>query len=276
MVTDVATQVNDEQSKAIARQFLEYVGYTANDVPTAEGQRSADLHATCPNNEKPPLLVEAKEKEPDKELCRLRDEKLRAGEMHELFAELGEQPVLNRIMDDAIGQLRETQDRYPDALRFVFVVCTGFNAEHRFEQFRHRAVGIATVVDFGENGSLQECYFFRDSDFFKYRNILDGVIFAQMHGDGQGFEASLYPNCYANRYESLRDCEALKAVLCDGFVDVASRSVEGLVWSLHDVAGNRSNEQEMLAAVRTKYNLSERVMTMQMKHAGVEMLVPRK
>jgi hypothetical protein len=122
---------------------------------------------------------------------------------------------------------------------------------------------------------LQECYFFRDSDFFKHRNILDGVILARQHIDGESIDASVYPNCYSQRYEVLKDCDALKAILCDGYVDVAARADEGHAWSLHDVTGDRVNEQEMLAAVRTKYNLSERVMTMQMKHAGVEVLIPR-
>lgn len=267
--------MSDEYSKNLARSFLEYLGYKVDDIPSASDRKSADLFASCPRRSKPPLVVEAKEKEPDKVLIQLRDAKLRAGEIHELHAAMTEQPVLNRIMHDAIVQLRSTQERYPDALNFVFVVCTGFNAEARFEQFRHRVAGIATVADFSTDGKIQECAFFRDSDFFKYREVLDGVILAKVFGDAESYEASFYVNCYSPRYSMLRDCESLHESLGIGFVDIAERDNRGEHWSLHDVAGDRSNESEMLKAVREKYGLGEKVMTMEMKQSGVEVLVPK-
>lgn len=267
--------MSDEYSKGLARHFLEVAGYAVEDIPTVNDGSSADLFATCPNDSKPAMIVEAKEKEPDKELIRLRDEKLRAGGLHELHAVMAEQSVLNRIMSDAIGQLRSTQNRYPDALKFVFVVCTGFNAETRFEQFKHRVAGIATVVDFSSEGPMQECAFFRDSDFFKYRKILDGVILAKVFGDAESFDTSFYVNCYSSQYPTMRDCKSLHEALGEGFVDIAERADRGEYWSLHDLDGDRSNEAEMLKAVREKYGLSEKVMTMEMKQSGVEVLVPK-
>lgn len=265
----------DEYSKGLARHFLEVVGYSVEDIPSVSNGKSADLFATCPDDTKPAIIVEAKEKEPDRELIRLRNEKLRAGELHEHHAVMTEQSVLNRIMHNAVSQLRSTQDRYPKALKFIFVTCTGFNAETRFEQFRHRVAGIATVVDFSADGPMRECAFFKDSDFFKYRKILDGVILAKLFGDAESFDASFYVNCYSPQYPTMRDCRSLQEALGEGFVDIAERANRGEYWSLHDLDGDRSNESEILKSVKDKYGLSEKVMTMEMKQSGVEVLVPK-
>jgi hypothetical protein len=263
--------MTDEASKDLAQHVLETFGYVVHDIPTVPDSRSADLFATCPDSLKPALIIEAKEKEPGPELARRRDEALRSGKQHVFNEALAEQSILNSVMSGAVDQVRSTQARYPDALRCVFIVCTGFNAESRFEQFRHRVAGIATVFEL--DGPIGECAFFRDSDLFRYRKILDSVILVKSVGDG--LDASFYVNCYSARYSQMSENKSLQETLKEGFVDIATRDVNGDMWSLHDVAGNRSNETEMLNAVRDKYGLGDKVMTMQMKHAGVEMLVPR-
>lgn len=256
--------MDDETSKLFVRQFLEVAGYEVVDIPVAKGCRSADLLATCRDGVRPPLIVEAKEKEPGRELARRRTETLKAGKLHELHAVLAEQPVLTRIIDDAVEQLRSSRIEHPDALGFVFVICTGFNAESRFEQFRHRIAGIATIADWGTTRPLQECAFFRHSDFYKHRGVLDGVILAKVFADTTSFQAGLYANCYSPRYSLLRDCLQLQQSLGKGFVDIAEQAEAGDYWSLHDIDGDRSNEAQMLNAARDKYGLSDKVTTLEM------------
>jgi hypothetical protein len=263
--------VTDEASKELAQHVLESFGYTVAEIPAVPGSQSADLSATCAAGAKPELIVEAKEKEPSPEVAKLRDAALRAGEIHSFNEALVEQSVLNRVMSGAVAQVRATQARYPNALRCVFTVCTGFSAETRFEQFRHRVAGVARliIVDSKKHG---DCFCFRDSDLFRYRNDLDAIILAKEFSDS--LQVSFYPNCYASGYQQLSGSAALRDALQDGFIDIPERDANGDTWSLHDVPGNRANENEMIEAARAKYGFSGRVVTMQMHHAGVEMLVP--
>lgn len=152
----------------------------------------------------------------------------------------------------------------------ICFVGTGHNAEARLLQLEATLFGRTTVCDWStENGPCRDCYYFGFSDFYKYRDILDGAILI----DANSEEGKLCINDHSPRYNRFRE-SSLAQVFGTAVIDAPKLDHDGDAFIVYaDI--DRKNKQAVFDYLRRKYSLGDLVMDMDMKMASAQVLVPK-
>ena len=116
-------------------------------------------------------LVELKTKFPSDEEIKERNIALEYGKIHNVFEAITINNRLSGIIKKAIKQL---ESNYADSVyRLVWLHSTGHLAELRMQQFVSTLYGSESIIT---DIKPYDCYFFYNSEFFRFRDIFDGAI----------------------------------------------------------------------------------------------------
>ena len=161
------------RAEEIVKKVLEeYFGLQVEKIPECE-QKTPDFFA---HNGGEKYLVEVKEKESNPEMAQGREEALSNGELYEIAQSIEPRATLASIIRSGKHQIDSFVDD-ENTFRIVWVHCSGLACSATKEQILSGIYGSETVIDCGnEEAFLRTCYYFNESQFFRYRADIDAVI----------------------------------------------------------------------------------------------------
>jgi len=254
-------------SESTVERLLADVGYSVTKI--AKGNKeSPDFFV---HDDASSYVIELKTKFPSDKEIRERREVLLAGDIHQINEPMVRKNTLSGIIRKAKDQLREYSQK-DDIFRLVWLFCTGHLANPRMEQFEATLYGSATIVDWADDGRSGECYFFYTSDFYRYRQVLDGAIVSS-DSEGNLIKAKLLLNPLSPRYEKMKESslqnhfQEQEAVLDPIVLENEQKAflVTGDV--------DRDNRQAVLDYLREKYKLTN-IHVLEMKHMSGTKIIP--
>lgn len=240
---------------------LESWGFDVEKIEENEEHESPDFVVS---DARSVYLIELKTRDDDERLTQARGQALKLGKVFSEHMPLIHRNRLSGIIRKAQSQLSATTDVEVD-YRLIWLAAVGRKQEAKIEQFQATLYGSTNIFELGSSEQLKTCYYFRNSDFFRYRDTLDAAILSWDNS------ARLCLNTYSPRYQQLKEsilCQHFGRAVCDPIVEENS-GVSYLVDS--DV--DRKNTQDVLGYLCTKYKC-ERIMNMDMGHHSATISVP--
>jgi hypothetical protein len=189
-------------------------------------------------------LLELKTKFPSDEEIGERKKLLSIGEIHNIDELITRKNGLSKIIRKAKNQLGKYKKGGDKILRLVWLLSTGHLAEPRLYQFETTLYGLAYLQSAERYGG---CYFFYDSDFFRYREVLDEAIVSTQS------EGKLLINSLSPRYSQMKNSSLLKHFREASVVDPINLEKEGRAF-LVDSDVDRADEEGVLQYLKGKYN----------------------
>ncbi len=243
---------------SLATSILEDWGFEVTALPTRSIEQS-DFLVLADNLR---FLVEEKTKQDNPEKVSLRQKKLASGEVYVESHPIVPNNRLSGVITKAVSQLDSSSDSEHD-FRLIWFTALGMNAEIKFNQFVATLYGTTNIIEM-HSSQLRPCYFFRNSEFFRHRETLDGAVVAAESGDS--FELKLCLNPLSARYERLRGSTLARtfALGVEDPLDTEKNKMSFVVDSDID----RRNEAELLSYLQQKYQ-TQPLMKMDMGHLSV-------
>jgi hypothetical protein len=244
---------------SVAAQVLDIWGATAHAIETSTDQE-ADWLATLEGCR---LLIEEKTKFDNPENLRARDAALASGKVHPTHHSLAHNNRLSGIIRKASDQLSSSALDIHHDLRILWFTGSGFDAEAQHMQFISTLYGSTNI--YASTHQIKPCYFFRNSDFFRFRKTLDGAISAHILNSNVTMRFCLNP--YSSNLEALRNSPYAKKF--STLIDPIAEEAVGSAYIV-DTDIDRNNESAVLMYLQEKYSL-ERPAKMDMMMASVAM-----
>lgn len=250
---------------SVAEQVLNQWGATTEPLPTSSKEESDWL--TILDGFR--LLIEEKQKFNNSEAQQARETVLRAGQVHGTSLPLIHNNRISGIVRKAAGQLSSTAKDIGHDAKILWFTGMGFDGEAKHYQFIATLYGSTRVFEL-DRPKMKECYFFRNSDFFRYRDHLDGAIAAYLNNDVLTMKLCLNP--YAQNWIALRDSPFAKQFKL-GLIDPVAEESAGDAYII-DTDLPRNDKSGVLRYLEQKYRL-KRAMNMDMNLASATVLVDR-
>ena len=191
-------------------------------------------------------ILELKTKFPSDEEIDEREKILSMGEIYGIDELIARKKELSKIIHKAKNQLRNYK-KGQDILRLVWLSSTGYLAELRLDQFETTLYGSVYLQSTERYGC---CYFFSNSDFFNYREVLDAAIVSK-ESDGKK-SVRLLINPLSPRYSQMKDSSLLKCFKEGSIVDPIALEEKGLAF-LVDGDVDRKDKEAVLQYLKGKY-----------------------
>ena len=250
------------KSTSIAVQVFQSWGADVQPLPTSTNEECDWLVSL----ETSSLIAEEKTKLEDALAIDARLKTLRGGGVHGETVSLKSNNRLSGIVKKAVSQLSSTGAHVEHDLRVLWFTGTGFDAEAKHYQLISTLYGSARLFELNGDGHHRTCYFFRNSDFYRFRDVLDGAYVTYLTGNTLNVKLCLNP--HSTRCQKLRD-SPFAARLQKGLIDPAVEEKEG---DAYIVDGNveRSDEGAVMQYLQAKYGLEQAVkIDMGMTYASI-------
>lgn len=250
---------------SIAEQVLSTWGAKAESIQTSRKEESdwlAELDGCR-------LLVEEKMKFDDPASRVEREGTLASGQVHGVITPLTHNNRISGIVRKAAGQLSSSGNDVGHDLKIVWFTGVGFDAEAKHHQFISTLYGTTRIFEL-ERPQMRECYFFRNSDFYRFGAQLDGAVAAYLTGNTVTMKLCLNP--YSPNWELLRDSPYAKQFK-HGLIDPVAEEESGEAY-IADTSIARTDESAVLRFIEQKYGLVN-AMNMDMKMASAMIRVSR-
>jgi hypothetical protein len=250
-------------SQSYAKHVLQEMADDVRDLPTGDMEQ-ADFLVTFGSCQ---VLVEEKTKFDNLRKLAEREEVLRSGKIHNSSTSLARNNRLSGLVGKAAKQHSSSFSIDHD-FRVIWFTGAGLHSEAQCEQFINTIYGTTIII---ERNSLRsrDCYFFRNSDFYRYSNILDGAIAAHVSNDQIHLKLCLNP--LSKNYEDLKDSDLAKK-FGTAVEDPVVREVAGDAFML-DGPIDRNDNAALLEYLQSKYN-TDYLMNIDMGHTAATVLVP--
>lgn len=234
------------QHLSYTKALLEHWGIAVEDIPTSDvGQRQeADFLAHFGDVR---VLIEEKTKEDDPSYLARRAEELDSGEIHAATLRISRNETLSGLVRNASHQLRSSSEK-PHDFRLMWFTATGVHAEGKYEQFMATLYGRTNIIEMNAS-NYRRCYYFRNADFFRRADVIDGAIVA--HTNSKSITVKLCLNSLSPRYEALRH-SAVLLPFGTAVEDPQAFEADGTAFIL-DCALDRKNEAPLLTYLQHKY-----------------------
>jgi hypothetical protein len=133
----------------------------------------------------------------------------------------------------------------------MWFTSTGPDARGKFEQFIASLYGRTNIMEMNHPGLYRRCYFFRNSDFHRNADTLDGAIVAFVSGNS--ITAKLCLNPLSPNFQALRQSSVVRP-FGTAVEDPIELESEGSALIL-ETDLDRSDESQLLAHLQAKYKL---------------------
>ncbi len=240
-------------------EFFSTHGFEIQKISEGDEQRPDFLA----QDEQYAYLIELKTKFESEEKVQQRKEVLLKGEIYGDSIPVASNNRLSGIIRKAQNQLKgHLTDK--KIIRVPWLLCTGHSAEARMDQFEATLYGSRSIMNL-DKGGMRTCYFFANSDFYRYRDSLDGAIVST------DSTARLLLNPYSKLFTELARSSLSKLKELNA-VNPTNEETEGRAYIVEGDL-NRNDEALVLSYLRSKYRI-ERIMTMTLQHISGTMLRP--
>lgn len=226
-----------------AKAFLEHWGAIVEAIETGDAEQS-DFLASIDESV---LLIEEKTKVDNPESLARRRKAFDAGEVYSSSRRLVRDNRLSGVVRKAASQLASSAGKTHD-FRLIWFTGTGHEAHALSEQFIATLYGSTNIIEM-DSSHYRRCYFFRNSDFHRYADTIDGAIVA--HIVRESLSAKFCVNPLSPRASNLRTSAFLRRFE-NAVEDPNAREREGEAFI---VVGDldRSNENAVLAELQRTY-----------------------
>jgi hypothetical protein len=239
-------------------RFFTNLGYYVEKIP----ESSVESPDFLVYDDSVSYLVELKTKFPSPEQINERKSVLEAGQIHSIQESITYKNRLHGIIKKAVGQIDEHKDKIP--FRIIWLLSTDYLAEARMLQFKSTIYGLAYVVDMSKERP-GDCYFFYNSDFYRYRSKLDSAIIST-----DMTNPILLLNPLSAHYENLKGTSLIKH-FDSALIDPYDFDLQGKAFLVEgDV--DRSNKEAVLQYLREKYK-SENFVELSMNYLSGTMRI---
>lgn len=150
----------------------------------------------------------------------------------------------SKVISNAKSQL-ESYNLESFSFKILWLHSVGSDSHNHMEQFKRSLFGIKTLVDFDYEDGARDCYFYFQSDFYKYRSILDAAFITR---DGY---LQLCLNPYSENYHQMKESSLFQA-LENNQLDPIKLEQNGEIYYA-DSDMPRSNTENSLKYLREKY-----------------------
>ena len=218
-------RVQDESTINALREYLAAAGFNAEKVPRA-------------NHDTPDLLVK------DEYEIYVVEVKQRH-HPPQPWTGLVRRNTISGVVEKAAHQLAAFED--DDPLRVIWFLGQPPEQKWYYNNLRMSVYGLSLVTGFGRSGGVAKaCYYATESDFWRWRAVLDGVILGTV---AAVFINDLSPR--ANRFKASRLCKFSQAPICDPLEDERT----GLMFSVRGKDVDRTSKQPVRSYLEKKYGL---------------------
>jgi hypothetical protein len=221
--------------ESFVKPFFEGLGYQVekiaeSDIETPDFSIFDDISS---------YVLELKTKFPTEAEIVERMQLLEVGKIHQLHETIISKNRLSGIIKKAKDQLESHNKK---DLCIVWLLATGHLAEPRMLQFEATLYGLSPLVSAKRTG---DCFFFYNSDFFRYRGVLDAAIVSTES------EAKLLLNPLSPRYKQMKN-SSLPKHLGEAVIDPVELEKNGKAFYM-DSDVDRGDKEAVLAYLRDKY-----------------------
>jgi hypothetical protein len=251
---------------SIAMHAFQSWGAHVEPLPTST-KEECDWLVTLENST---LIAEEKTKLEDAVAVEARLKTLRAGGVHGQSVPLKSNNRLSGIVKKAVGQLSSTAADVEHNLRVLWFTGTGFDGEAKHYQLMATLYGSTRVFELNGDGHHRTCYFFRNSDFYRFRDVLDGAYVTYLTGNTLTMKLCLNP--HSTKWQQLRD-SPFAARLKNGLIDPFAEENEGAAYIV-DGDVERSDEGAVMRYLHEKYGLKQ-AMNIDMGMMSASVLLPK-
>jgi hypothetical protein len=229
-----------------AKKILEQLGVTVHDIPTSRKEES-DFLAIFEENK---VLIEEKTKFEDTQRLKERQDVLENGEIHVSDMPIIRDNRLSGLVKKAASQLNSSSEQKHD-FRLIWFTSTGRDAEAKSLQFVATLYGTTNIVEMNNLQYSKICYFFRNSDFYRYSQIIDGAIVAYLISETD-VSVKLCLNPLSPRYNALQSSSVVLKFgsAIEDPVDMEKRGVAFIL----DGDIDRNDESALFSFLQKKYN----------------------
>lgn len=252
-------------STSIAEAILKQWGASVAPVPTSQKEES-DWLAMLDGFR---LLIEEKTKLENPASAAERTEALNAERVHGSTTPLRPNNRISGVIGKAAKQLRSTGANVEHDARVIWITSVGFDREAKDHQAFNTLYGATKTFDLDRSDSLQDCFFFYNSEFYRHKDV-DGAYLVV--ADGGTATVRLCLNPFSERWIALRDSPFAKKLVA-GLVDPIAREAAGQAM-LVDGGVDRSNGSAVLSYLSAKYGVPM-LQRMDMNMASAAVAVPR-
>jgi hypothetical protein len=240
----------------IVKRFFEKLDYQVEKIPETN-EESPDFWISDDTSS---YVLELKTKFPSEVEMEGRKRLLVSGEIHNINELIIRKNRLSNIIKKAKNQLKNYREE--DILRIVWLLATGHLVEPRMLQFKATLYGSAYLVS---NKRTGDCFYFYNSDFFRYREVLDAAIISTE------LKCELLLNPLSPRYAQMKS-SSLTKYLSEYVVDPIQLEKDGKAF-LVDNDVNRDDKGSILRYLREKYE-SDDIIDIKMNYLSGTIAIP--
>jgi hypothetical protein len=234
----------DDSFKAAIGGFLRNRGFEVRELDRLPDAKSADLIATKSQR----YLIELKERGDDLARVAAANELLAHGKIVGTSDTAGYKNRASGIISEGVKQLRARHDVERD-FQLLWLHSTGLYPDVKMRQFCATLYGTTNIADLDGDGYHRPCYYFYNSDFFRYRKDLDGAVLSA------GKDLQLCVNNLSSRVLAFRKSE-LASAFTGGIVDPEVKHDRGEAY-IPDPHIDRRDPEVVLQHLRQKYGRSK-------------------
>jgi hypothetical protein len=228
--------------EAIGLQMKNW-GFSVEKISESDikGEKRPDYEVMCDGDI---YLIEVKSREDDKNEVIEKKKILEKGKIYGQHKALIRKNTVSGIIRDACDQLIDYGNK--ESFRIVWLCAIGDAQDAKYEQFKAALYGRTQMFDLDGDCHHRPCYFYRDSDFFRYRNILDAAVVSTL----SNVELCFNPFSSKNiKLQSSKFAATFKNSICDPIKEES----EGYAYIV-DSDVDRKDENGIMRYLRDKYN----------------------
>jgi len=246
-------------NELIVQHFFENLGYHVEKIP--EGKlKSPDFLITDNDSS---FIVELKTKFPRLEDRRNRDQVLGSGDIYKIHEDISRRNTLSGIIKKAGLQLSQIDKK--QFLRVVWLQATDYMAELRMAQFEATLYGLTRIIFDEKEPQVKDCYFFHNSEFYRYRHTIDGAIVSTET------QAKLLLNPLSPRYLGIEE-SSLRKHFGNAVVNPINLESEGKAFIVESDI-DRLDCESVLSYLCTKYKI-DNAMNLPTNYLSGTMTIP--
>lgn len=170
----------------------------------------------------------------------------------------------SKVISNAKSQL-ESYNLENFSYKILWLHSIGSDSHNHMEQFKRALFGIKTLVDFDFEDGARDCYFFSQSDFYRYKHILDAAFITR---DGY---LQLCLNPHSENYHQMKNSSLFQA-LENNQLDPIKLEEDGEIYYA-DTNMPRENTVSSLDYLKEKYGYPN-LMEINMESTSAHVILP--
>jgi len=236
-----------DKNEQVVIDFFSLFDLQAEKIPESE-EKTPDFFLES-NGKK--ILIELKTKLDDSNLLKKQEEVYRQSKIFEHIDVLERKNSISGRTKKAYKQLSKQKKVYNADFCFVSFLIRGQCLSNQYEQILSTLFGSKNIVLMGDDfdNGIKKCYYYSNSDFFNYKDILDGAFIIINNS------YTLCINTHSVNYKELKKSEFLK-LFNERVLDPLEQEVNGKAYIL-DSAIPRDDKNALNEYLCKKYGLKK-------------------